>query len=84
MIKRLMASGHNGFYFSVVEPGEASAGSRVEFVSRDPARITVADILSLTRSRSADQDLLKRATKVSALPESWKEYLLEKAQRRER
>ena len=84
MVKRFMASGRSGFYFSVVEPGEVTAGSEITFVSRDPARITVADIVSLIRNRSVDQDLLKRATKVSALPESWKEYLLEKTQRRER
>jgi MOSC domain-containing protein YiiM len=83
MIKRFMASGRSGFYFSVVEPGEVSARSNVEFVSRDPNRITVADIVSLIRSRSVDRDLLKRATKVSALPESWKEYLLDKATRHE-
>jgi MOSC domain-containing protein YiiM len=81
MIKRFLMSGRSGFYFSVMEPGEVSAGSRVEILSRDPNRVSVADIGRLYRGETRDPDLLERATNVSALPENWKAALLQRARR---
>jgi MOSC domain-containing protein YiiM len=79
MIKRFLMSGRSGFYFSVIEPGEVSAGSQVEILSRDPNRVTVADIGRLYRGQTRDLDLLERVTNVSALPENWKTELLLRA-----
>lgn len=75
MIKRFISSGRSGLYFSVIEPGEVSAGSKIDMVSRDPNRVTVADILRLYLSHSPDPELIRRATSVSALPASWKVQL---------
>src|SRR5579864_2721456 len=47
MIKRFLISGRSGFYFSVIEPGEVSVGSKVEILSKDPHRVTVVDIVRL-------------------------------------
>jgi MOSC domain-containing protein YiiM len=44
MIRRFLASRRSGFYFSVVEPAEVTAGSAVEILSRDPNAVTIADI----------------------------------------
>jgi MOSC domain-containing protein YiiM len=41
MIKRFLVSRRSGFYFSVVQEGEVSADSKLEFLSRDPHRVTV-------------------------------------------
>jgi MOSC domain-containing protein YiiM len=79
MIKRFLMSGRSGFYFSVIEPGEVSAGSQVEILSRDPNRVTVADIGRLYRGQTRDLALLERVTNVSALPENWKTELLLRA-----
>jgi len=79
MIKRFLASGRYGFYFSVIEPGEVSAGSEATFLSRDPNRVTVADIGRLYRSERPDPGLLSRAIRVDALPESWRNYLHRRA-----
>jgi MOSC domain-containing protein YiiM len=81
IIKRFLMSGRSGFYFSVIEPGELSAGSKVEILSRDPNRVTVADIGRLYLGQTRDLDRLERAINVSALPENWRAALLQRAQR---
>lgn len=82
MIKRFLRGRRYGFYFSVEQEGEVSAGSAIEFLSRDPNRVTVPDISRLYLSKEPDHALLERAVSVSALPRSWKEWLLERAQAR--
>jgi len=76
MIRRFLASGRSGFYFSVLREGELCAGSEIEVLSRDPHEVTVADIGRLYLGQTRDRDLLRRATSVTALPDSWKSELL--------
>jgi MOSC domain-containing protein YiiM len=76
MVRRFLASGRSGFYFSVVEPGEVSAGSEVEILSRDPNRVAVVDIFKLYLGQTRDPELVRRATNVVALPHGWKNELL--------
>ena len=75
MIKRFLMSQRSGFYFSVIEEGEAQAGSKVEMVSRDPNRVAVVDIVRLFLRQVDDPELLHRAMNVSALPQHWKTEL---------
>ena len=75
MIKRFLVSGRSGFYFSVVKPGEVTAGSEVEILSRDPNRVTVLDVMNLSLSKTRDPDLLQRVMRVAALPATWKDHL---------
>ena len=75
MIKRFLLSGRCGFYFSVSQPGQVSAGSEVAILSRDPNRVTVTDILRLYLHQTRDSDLLHRAMNVAELPASWKDEL---------
>jgi len=79
MIPRFLASGRSGFYFSVVQPGEVSAGSGIEILSRDPNHVTVADVARLYLGQTRDPDLLQRAINVVALPRNWKATLLLRA-----
>ena len=79
MIKRFLASGRSGFYLSVIEPGEVRAGSSIEILSRDPHRVTVADISMLFLNQTHNLDLLERAINVNALPQNWKAQLLPRA-----
>jgi MOSC domain-containing protein YiiM len=83
MIKRFLASGRSGFYCSVVEPGEVSAGSGIEILSRDAYRVTVSDIQRLYLGQNRDQDLMQRAINTSALPENWRAELLNRARARD-
>ena len=84
MIKRFLAGRRSGFYFSVAEEGEVQTGSEIEILSRDPNRVRVADISQLYFSKDVDHELLERAIKVRALPESWRDELVARAQSRQR
>ena len=75
MVKRFLRSGRPGFYLAVVREGEVARGNVIEFVGRDEHGITVADIASLYSRDKDNEDLLRRAVDVPALPESWKGYL---------
>jgi MOSC domain-containing protein YiiM len=80
MIKRFLRSRRSGCYFSVIEEGEVQAGSTIEILSRDPNRVTVADISNLYFSKEPDPDLLQRAIITTALPLSWREEFIFRAQ----
>lgn len=80
MTRRFLMSGRSGFYLSVVEPGEVSAGSRVEILGRDPHRVAVTDIVRLYLGQTRDPELLKRAITVSSLPQNWRTQLMLRAQ----
>ena len=80
MVKRFLGSGRGGFYFSVIERGHVAAGSKVETLERDPAGVTVSDVVRLYLGQIGDPELLQRAMNVTSLPENWKTQLLVRAQ----
>lgn len=80
IIKRFLASRRSGFYFLVEQEGELAAGATLEFLSRDPERMTVTDIVDLYVEKTPDAALLERALRVGALPASWKRYLVARAE----
>jgi len=75
ILKHFLQSGRTGFYLSVVREGEVAAGDSIHLVARDGNAVTVADIVNLYTADSENQELLHRATALSALPESWRDYL---------
>ena len=74
MVKRFLHSGRSGFYLAVLHEGEVAADSPCEFAARDRRGITVADIAALYARDVDDEDLLRRAVELPALPEGWKEH----------
>ncbi len=74
IVKKFLRSGRPGFYFSVLEEGEVSVGDEIELLSRDENNLTVADVTRLYVSEKDNLELLNRALKVKALPESWRGY----------
>jgi MOSC domain-containing protein YiiM len=74
MVKRFLRSRRTGFYLAVVREGEASRGDPIEFSGRDDHGVTVADIAALYASDMENEDLLRRAVELPALPESWRDY----------
>jgi MOSC domain-containing protein YiiM len=74
MVKRFLRSGRPGFYLSVSKEGEVSVGDTVAFIARDERAVSVADVASLYIAGRADQDLLRRASNLPALPEGWRAY----------
>ena len=64
----------SGFYFAVLEEGRAAAGDSVEWLTRDEHGVTVADIVNLYKADETNQDLLRRASELPALPPFWRDY----------
>jgi len=77
MVKRFLQSGRTGFYLSVSQEGELAAGDSVTLQSGG-ASVSVSDVVSLYAADASNQELLRRATQVSALPEAWRDYFRER------
>ena len=84
MIKRLLISARSGFYFSVEQEGSIGANSEIELLSCDPNSVSIADINQLFLGKNSSSDLLERAIRVAALPQHWKDELVERYQARNR
>jgi MOSC domain-containing protein YiiM len=84
MVKRFLKSRRTGFYCAVLREGEIGAGDGIEFLGREPSRITVADITRIYAFDKNDTTTLQRAAALEALSESWRDYfrdLLTKSRR---
>jgi MOSC domain-containing protein YiiM len=78
MVKRFLRSGRTGFYLGVLREGDIGACDSIDLVAEDDNHITVADVVGLYAADAANQDLLRRASELSALPESWRQYFRER------
>jgi MOSC domain-containing protein YiiM len=74
MVKRFLASKRSGFYLAVIREGEVENGDSIEFIEKQEAGVTITDIVNLYSIDSQNQELLRRATELPALPQSWKDY----------
>ena len=74
MLKRFLQSGRTGFYLRVSQEGEVGAGDSTTLVARDDHAIAVADIVALYTADGPNQDLLRRASALPALPDGWRDY----------
>lgn len=74
ILRRFLQSRRTGFYFAVVKEGQVEAGDEIELLSRDSNNITIADITRVYAFEKDDVDTLRRAVKLEALSESWREY----------
>ena len=84
MVRRFLASGRTGFYLAVTREGEIGTGDEIKVISRDENAVPVSEITRLyvaKRYDEADVRSLRRALRVAALPESWKEYFRERLER---
>jgi MOSC domain-containing protein YiiM len=72
VIKRLMQTGRSGFYLAVLHTGDIAGGDALELIRSDDDRVTVAEIFSLFQPGAADPELLRRASRLPALPEAWR------------
>jgi MOSC domain-containing protein YiiM len=81
MVKRFFASRQTGFYLAVAQEGEVGAGDEIKLISRDPNAVPVSDITRLYAEKrwgESDVATVRRALRVEALPETWKEYFRER------
>ena len=85
MVKRLLASGRTGFYLSVRREGDVAADDEITLIESAADSIAVSEITRLYIAKeyyAEDLRLIERATRLEALPESWKHWLAERAHRR--
>src|SRR5207248_9996647 len=78
ILKRFLQSGLTGFYFAVLKEGGVAAGDPIKLLHRDEDQVKVADITRLYRQDKHRVDLLRRVVTAKALPESSREYFLER------
>ena len=74
IIKKFLASERTGFYLSVRREGEVGAGDQFELIENSKQSVRVSDITRLYTRDKHNTELLRRAIRVEALPESWKGY----------
>ena len=74
ILKRFLHSGRTGFYFAVALEGEVGAGDSIALIAPADGDLTVADVVNLYTVDAENQELLRRATQSSTLPESWRDY----------
>ncbi len=84
MLRRFLQSRRTGFYFAVLKEGLVKAGDAVRLLSRDENHITIADIVRLYAFEKDDLETLRRAVKLNALSQSWREYFQERLRKLDR
>jgi MOSC domain-containing protein YiiM len=83
MVKRFLISSRSGFYLAVTREGEVGAADEMTPLSQDPNAVPISAISHLYIAKhysDDDRNLLHRALRVAALPESWKKYFRERLQ----
>jgi MOSC domain-containing protein YiiM len=83
MMRRFLASGRTGFYFAVTQEGEVGPGDPIAVIARDPNRVPVSEVTRLYIAKRYGNDevsSIQRASRVKALPESWKAYFQQRLQ----
>jgi ferredoxin-NADP reductase/MOSC domain-containing protein YiiM len=68
----LTSSGRPGFYFRVLQEGEAGAGDEIMKIGEANERMTVAEINALLYSPNHARDRLERALRIDALSPGWR------------
>jgi MOSC domain-containing protein YiiM len=86
IIRRFLASGRPGIYFRVLKEGKVQRGDKIEVVKRDENNVTVKDIVRLyiTRDHVDSIETMRRAIKISSLPEGWKHEFRQNIEQLER
>jgi MOSC domain-containing protein YiiM len=74
IIRRFLSSGRPGIYFKVLKQGEVKTDDKIEIIEKDKNNVTVKDIVHLyiNRDHVDNIEIMRRAIKISALPEGWK------------
>src|SRR5919107_194556 len=86
IIRRFMTSGRSGIYFKVLQEGQVEAGDKIKIIRKDENNVTVKDIVSLYVRDNDEEDIetMRRATKIEALPEGWRNEFKQKIEQSER
>jgi MOSC domain-containing protein YiiM len=75
LIEAIRENGNSGYYLRVLEEGLVRIGDACDFVSRDPAALTVRFANRVMHRQLKDRESLDRLLAVPALSESWRDTL---------
>ena len=82
MVRSFLASGRTGFYVAVTREGEVGTGDEMMPIGREKDSIPVSAITRLYVAKEyGDEDLqlVEKARELDVLPDSWKQWLWERA-----
>ena len=74
IVRLFLRSKRTGLYLRVLREGDVGEGDEISFIEKQETGITITDIVSLYSTDAHNQELLRRAIQVPALPQSWKEF----------
>lgn len=74
IVKRFLESKRTGFYLAVLREGEVESGNTIQFTEKQESGVTITEIVNLYSTDAHNQELLRRATELPALPQSWRDY----------
>jgi len=80
IVKRFLASGRSGIYFSVLEQGLVDAGDSIERVREEEDGVSVADINRVYVHGRENVTLLRRAANLEKLPPDLRDHLAHQLQ----
>src|SRR5918996_1558728 len=84
VLKKFLASSRSGIYFKVLEEGGVGAGDPIIQTKKDSNRVGISDIVRLYAIDRENIKMMRRAIKVEALPDGWKDYFYEQIRRVEK
>ena len=74
ILKRFLLSRRSGFYFAVLREGEVRAGDALERLGGGEGGVSIFDIIRLYAFEPDDLETTRRAIRLKALPETWRDY----------
>lgn len=78
MVKRFLESRRPGFYLSVAVEGEIGAGDEIAVLERDPAGVSIAEILEVYVGNAVDPGRLREIVDLRGLSDAWRDKLRER------
>jgi len=73
MVKRFLESRRSGFYLAVAQEGDVAAGDTIGVLDRDPAAISIPELLGMYLKEAVDPARLREAVARPALSDAWRE-----------
>ena len=83
VIKRMLDTGHTGYYLCIEQAGTLQAGDAFELVHRPGNALRIAQFTSLCYGSNADARELRSAAESPCLLDAWRTKLLDKADKLE-
>jgi MOSC domain-containing protein YiiM len=74
IVKLFLRSKRTGLYLRVLREGDVGEGDAISFIEKQETGITITDIVSLYSTDAHNQELLRRAIQVPALPRVGKSF----------